>query len=300
MGTPAFAEKSLRRLYADGHEITCVITQPDKPRGRGMNTTAGPVKSLALEHGTPVYQPSTLRDGEIVDRLRGFRPDLIVVVAYGKMLPAEILGLPPLGCVNIHGSLLPEYRGAAPVQWAIINGRHETGVTSMYLAEEMDAGDIIYSEKVSIGDEETAGELLERLGHTGAELLGGTVAAISEGKAGRHPQDHSLATNAPPLKKDNSPINWNDPALVIKSKVRGFNPWPVATMELNGVVYKVFSVDISSGKTGKAPGSIVSADENRLEIACADGIVIIKEIQAPGGKRLSAADFLRGRPGWRK
>jgi methionyl-tRNA formyltransferase len=293
-GTPDFAKKPLERLYKDGHDIVGVFTQPDKPRNRGMKLSYSPVKEAAIQHGTPVFQPSTLRDGTALEALKELGCDIIAVVAYGKLFPPEILEFPPFGCVNIHGSLLPKYRGAAPIQWAVLNGEKETGVSSMYMAEEMDAGDVLFTRKTLIGDNETAGELYDRLAVLGAELLSGTIAAIAEGKAVRMPQNHDEATFAPLLSKGMSPIDWFETAYMIKCKVRGLNPWPVATTELNGAACKVFSVDISGQKAAAAPGEVVSTGESGIEIACADGSVFIKELQAPGGKRMPAADYIRG------
>jgi len=294
MGTPDFARKPLQRMFADGHDVACVFTQPDKPGNRGMKVSFSPVKELALAHGTPVFQPESLRDGAAAELLRELRCDIIVVVAYGKILPGEILDLPPHGCVNIHGSLLPKYRGAAPIQWAVINGEGETGVTSMFMAEEMDAGDIIFSRKTPIDSEETAGDLYDRLSIMGAELLSDTVFAVSRGGIERTPQRHSEATYAPPMKKDFSPIDWTETALRIKNKVRGLYPWPVSTTEFHKVKFKVFKVDIGARESMNTPGEIIASDENGLEVACADGSVIIKELQAPGGKRMPAADYFRG------
>jgi len=296
MGTPDFAKQSLMRLYRDGHDIACAFTQPDKPRNRGMKVSPSPVKDFAIDNGIPVFQPPSLRDGVALDILRGTDCDLIAVVAYGKLLPREILEFPPLGCINIHGSLLPKYRGAAPIQWAIINGEKETGVTSIYMAEEMDAGDMILRKKTAIGDDETAEELYGRLGVLGAELLSDTVGAISRGIAARERQNHDEATFAPPLNKEMSRISWMETGDSIKCKVRGLNPWPSATAEFGGTVYKVFMVDIGRAVTGKPPGTIVSTGKQGIEVSCIDGTVIIKELQAPGSRRMAAADFLRGCP----
>jgi len=294
MGTPEFARAPLERLYRDGHDIAGVFTQPDKPVNRGMKVACGPVKELALSRHTPVFQPKTLRDGAAADVLRGLECELIAVVAYGKILPRKILGIPPLGAVNIHGSLLPKYRGAAPIQWAVLNGETETGVTSMLMAEELDAGDILYAKKTAIGEDETAGQLYSRLSALGAELLSETVGAISSGAAVHIAQDHSQATFAPPLTKDMAPIDWNGTARSIKCKVQGLDPWPVATTELNGTVFKVYKVETSDNRAGNAPGTIVSSGRHGIEVACADGTVVIKELQAPGGKRMASADYLRG------
>lgn len=294
MGTPVFAKVSLERLYDEGCEIAGVFTQPDKPANRGLKSATSPVKELAVERGTPVFQPITLRNGLALNILDTLKCDLIVVVAYGKLLPREILDMPPLGCINIHGSLLPEYRGAAPIQWAVLNGDKETGVTSMYMAEELDAGDTLFSRKLLIGENETTGELYSRLSILGADVLSETIKAVFRSEAIGIPQNHSKATFAPPLKKDMSPIDWSDTAARIKNKVRGLNPWPIATAEFNGVVYKVFSVEIDNCNKKCVPGTIITADVKGLEVACADGSIIITELQAPGGKRMSSADYLRG------
>ena len=297
MGTPGFAVPSLERLFRDGHDIAGVFTQPDRPKNRGMKVSFSPVKEFALEHGISVYQPTVLRDAEGLELLRGLKCDLIAVVAYGKLLPREILELPPLGCVNIHGSILPKYRGAAPIQWAVLNGERQTGVTSMYMSEELDAGDILMCKKTLIDEDETAGQLHDRLSTLGAELLSETVSAIENGAAVRIPQDHSEATFAPPLSKDMSPIDWTKSAHAIKCRVRGLNPWPVATAQLQpGTVCKIFSVDCSDRTHGAAPGEIVAAGAHGIDIACLDGTVTIRELQAPGGKRMAAAEYLRGNP----
>ena len=294
MGTPDFAVKSLERLYSDGHDIAAVFTKPDKPCKRGMKVSLSPVKEIALNRGTPVFQPVSLNGGAVLDKLNELRCELIVVVAYGKILPREILEAPRSGCVNIHASLLPKYRGAAPIQWAVLNGERETGVTSMYMAPDLDAGDILFSRKTPIGENETAGELYDRLKYISAELLGDTISAILSGEAAGIPQNHDEATFAPPLSKDMAPIDWAETAFVIRNKVRGLNPWPVATASLNNVTFKVFDVDTNRGGFTGAAGVIVSSGENGIEVSCADGTVIIKELQAPGGKRMSAAQYLRG------
>jgi len=298
MGTPEFARKPLERLYEDGHDIAGVFTQADKPKNRGMKTSAGPVKELALSHGTPVFQPATLKDGEALRILTELRCDMITVVAYGKMLPKEILELPPFGCINIHGSLLPKYRGAAPIQHAIINGETETGVTSQYMAEEMDAGDILYTKKTSISETDTSADLFGRLSLLGAELLSETVFAVSSGEAVRIPQDRSEATYAPLLTREMSPVDWSDTPFNIRRKVNGLNPWPAASAVFDDVNIKIYAVDIREGATGHKNGDIISAGQHGLEIACSGGSVIIKEMQAPNGKRMSVAEYIRGRPSW--
>jgi len=294
MGTPAFAEKALERLYADGYDITCVFTQPDKPRSRGMKMTSCPVKDLAVSHGTPVYQPFSLKDGVALESLRKHDCDLLAVVAYGKILPRDLLELPEHGAINIHASLLPKYRGAAPVQWAVLNGEKETGVTSQFISCEVDAGDILFVKKTEIGEDETAGELFERLSFLSAELLSETIEAISRGEVSPVPQDVSQVTYAPLLTKEMSPIDWADTAYRIKHKVLGLNPWPVATALLDGTLFKVYRVATGDNNTTKHPGEIVSAGKQGIEVACTDGTVVIKELQVSGGKRMTAAEYLRG------
>ena len=296
MGTPAFAACSLQRLYDDGHDICCVFTQPDKPRDRGLKVVCCPAKELASSYATPVVQPETLRDGKALSLLCALRPELIAVVAYGKFLPPEILNLPAYGCVNIHGSILPKYRGAAPVQWAVLNGEAETGVTAQYMAPVMDAGDIIMVKKTPVAPDETSGELFSRLAVLGAELLGETISAIESGSAGRIKQNDEEATFAPPLTKDMSLIDWTKSAREIVNQVRGLNPWPVATAHIGGVTLKVFKAAISDGQSCPTPGALISAGPDGIKIACGDGAVVVSELQAPGGKRMKATDYLRGHP----
>ena len=296
MGTPDFAAKSLERLYEDGREISAVFTQPDKPKNRGMKMVQSPVKLLAAEKHTPVYQPATLKDGQAYELLKQLAPDMIVVVAYGKLLPKEILQLPKYGCINIHGSILPKYRGSAPIQWAVLSGELETGVTSMYMAEGMDNGDIIDVKKTRIGDDETSGELYERLGGLGAELLSETVSAIENGTAARLRQNEAEATYAPPLSKDMSPIDWYKTSREILCRIRGLNPWPTATAEIDGVKFKIFKAVMTGNDTKAPPGTLLSAGKDGIEVAASDGTIVIKELQAPGGKRMNASDYLRGHP----
>jgi len=294
MGTPEFAAKSLERLYIDGHDIAGVFTQTDKPRNRGMKLCFSPVKELALAHNTPVFQPVTLKDGVAAGIMRELECDLMALVAYGKILTKEIIDLPPYGSINIHGSILPKYRGASPIQHAILNGDTETGVTSQYIAEEMDAGDIILVKKTAIGEDETSEDLFKRLCVLGAELLSETVKAIEKGTAPRKSQNPNEVTYAPKLTREMSPIDWTKNAFEIKNKVRGLSPWPAATMELDGKILKVFSVDITDKKTNEAPGNVISTGKEGIELACADGSVFVREVQAPSGKKIPAADYLRG------
>ena len=297
MGTPDFAAESLERLYDEGYDIIGVFTQPDRPRNRGMKVSFSPVKELAVSRGTPVFQPSSLQDGEAAELLRGLDCDLLVVVAYGKILPKEFFEIPPLGAINIHASLLPKYRGAAPIQWAIMNGETKTGVSSQFIAEELDSGDVLLTKETDIGSDETAGELYDRLSVLGADVLIETVRAIASGILMGVPQDHTLATYAPLITKDLSPIDWNQKAHSIKCKVRGLAPRPGATAVIDGVSVKVFRVEIGSipNVVFSVPGEVISKGKHGIEVTCADGSVIIKELQPPGGKRMNAADFVRGR-----
>ncbi len=295
MGTPDFAAASLKKLINEKYDIVGVFTQPDKPKGRGMETAFSPVKSLALENNIPVYQPAKMRDGTALAALRELAPDILVVVAYGRILPDDILELPKYGAINVHGSLLPKYRGAAPIQWAVLNGDRKTGVTTMHLAHDMDAGDIIYTAETEIGEFETSGELFDRLMEMGAELLVKTLKDIEAGTAPRTPQNHDEASYVGMLDKSMSPIDFNKDARAVIKWIYGMQPWPVATAEIDGAVYKIYAADYTNRKTEKAPGSVVSAGNDGIEIACGSGeTVMIKELQAPGKRRMKAADFLRG------
>ena len=294
MGTPDFAEESLKSLYNKGFNVAAVFTQPDKPKNRGMKMTMSPVKELALSKDTPVYQPASLRTGEALEILKEISPDVIAVVAYGKILPKEILELPKYGCINIHGSLLPKYRGSAPIQWSVINGDKITGVTAMYMAEGLDSGDMIAKKEVEILPDETAGELFDRLAPIGGELLCETLIALAEQSVERVPQCENEVTFAPPLSKDMSPIDWSCTVDTVLNKICGLNPWPVATTVINDTVFKVFKA-VKTDAKGEC-GQIISADKNGITIAAADGAVCITELQAAGGKRMKAADYLRGHP----
>ena len=295
MGTPDFASASLKKLIDERFDVVGVFTQPDKPKGRGMELSASPVKELALENGLPVFQPVKMRDGTALAQIKALEPDILVVVAYGRILPDDILAVPKYGAINVHGSLLPKYRGAAPIQWAVLNGDKITGVTTMYLASEMDTGDIIYTAETEIGEYETSGELFDRLKDMGAELLVKTLRDIDAGIAPRTPQDHSKASYVTMLDKSICPIDWNKTPREVLKHIYGLQPWPVATMELEGKTVRVFAAKYTDGKTEKVPGAVVSTDKGGLEIACADGeTLLITELQAPGKKRMGAEDYLRG------
>ncbi len=297
MGTPDFAAASLKKLIDEKYDIAAVFTQPDKPRDRGMKLSYSPVKELALENNIPVYQPTKLRDGTATELIKSLRPDILVVVAYGRILPDDMLEVPKYGAINVHASLLPKYRGAAPIQWAVLNGDKITGVTTMYLASEMDTGDIIYTAETEIGEFETSGELFDRLMVMGAELLDRTLRDIEAGTAPRTQQDHSKASYVKMLDKSLSPIEWAKTPREIIKQIYGLQPWPVATAELDGKVFKIYSAEYTQNKTVKAPGSVVSAGKKGIEIACLDGETVrITELQAAGKKRMKASDYLLGHP----
>ena len=297
MGTPDFAEASLKKLIDEGFPVVGVFTQPDKPKGRGMEMSFSPVKTLALANQIPVYQPEKMRDGTALAQIKALEPDILVVVAYGRILPDDILAVPKYGAINVHASLLPKYRGSAPIQWAVLNGDRTTGVSTMYLAHEMDTGDVIYTQETEIGEYETSGQLFDRLKELGAELLVKTLRDIEAGCAPRTPQDHAKASYVTMLDKSLSPIDWNNSPRAVLKHIYGLQPWPVATMELEGAVYRVFAAAYTENRTDKTPGSVVSAGKEGIEIACAGGETLrITELQAPGKKRMSAADFLRGHP----
>lgn len=295
MGTPSFAARSLEKLIEAGHDICCVFSQPDKPKGRGMKMIPTPVKIVAQENAIPVFQPTKLRDGSALELLKSFSPELIAVVAYGRILPSEILEFPKYGCVNIHASLLPKYRGSAPIQWAVLNGDKETGVCSMYMAEGMDTGDIIDTCKTQIGECESFGELYDRLSELGAQLLCDTVENIFNGKVTRVVQNESGATLAPMINKDMSAIDWTKPARDIRNKMLGLDPQPAATGIIEGTRYKLFKPIIKGEKSEEKPGTILSTGKEGICIVCGDGAVVtVTEIQAAGGKRMKVADYVRG------
>ena len=297
MGTPDFAAASLQKLIDEKYDIAAVFTQPDKPRNRGMSLSFSPVKELALQNGLDVYQPTKLRDGSFTELLRSLKPDVLVVVAYGRILPEDALSVPTYGAVNVHSSLLPKYRGAAPVQWAVLNGDTVTGVSTMYLAPEMDTGDVIFTEKTEIGEFETSGELFDRLMVMGAELLHKTLRAIENGTAPRSKQDESQASYVTMLDKSMSPIDWSRSPREIVKHICGLQPWPVATTEIVGLTFRIFKAEYTDTMTDKAPGTVVAADKRGIEIACGGAnTLLITELQAPGKKRMRAADYLLGHP----
>ncbi len=299
MGTPDFAEESLKAVYNAGYEILGVVTNPDRPKGRGMKLTASPVKEFAVEKNLKIYQPVKIRKNEeFIEEIKKLNPDVICVVAYGKILPKEILGIPKLGCINVHGSLLPKYRGAAPIQWAVINGDKKTGVTTMYMDEGMDTGDMIYKEEVEILEDETTGELWDKLSKVGGELLVKTLKSIEEGKAPRENQSDDFSI-APMLDKKMAQIDWkNQTAEQIKNLVRGLNPIMGAYTHLNNKKIKFWKVDIINNQedlSQKPNGTIIKVDQKEgLFIKTKKGILKVIEIQGENAKRMYIQDYLRG------
>lgn len=291
MGTPDFAVPSLQALIDAGHDVCAVYTQPDKPQGRKQILTAPPVKTLALEHDIPVFQPNTLKNEDEQARLRELAPEVIIVVAYGKLLPKAVLDIPPHGCINVHGSLLPRWRGAAPIQWAVIAGDEMAGVTTMQMAEGLDTGDMLLTYETKVGERETAGELFDRLAQSGAELLTQTLVKLDE--ITPRPQDDAQSCYAHMLDKQMAVIDWSKSAHEIDCLIRGLNPWPIALTTLSGERLKVFAAEKAAGNG--EPGTVLEADPKKgLTVACGEGALKLIEIQLVGGKRMKATDFLRG------
>jgi methionyl-tRNA formyltransferase len=295
MGTPQFAVPSLRALAEAGHELVGVVTRTDKPAGRGRGVAAPPVKIAALEMGLSVYQPKRARDPQFVETLRGLNAEAVVVAAYGQILPKEILELPRYGCINVHASLLPAYRGAAPINWAIIHGDVETGVTIMRMDEGMDTGGVLAQESMPIDPIDTAGSLTEKLSTLGARLVAKTLPLVAAGSLVPVAQDGSKATAAPLLKKEDGLIDWTLPAPEIHNRVRGFTPWPGAFTFLDGRIIKVLSSTPRSG-SGE-PGKLYAEDMNSLSVGTGSGLLDIITIQPEGKKPMTAAEFLRGHRG---
>jgi len=295
MGTPEIAATCFKRIIADGFEIVGCYTQPDRPKGRGMKMVYSPVKEVAIANNIPVFQPENFRSDEVVEQLRALKPDICAVVAYGRILPQRVLDIPTCGCINIHASLLPQYRGSAPYQWAVLDGLKETGVTAQHMVLEMDAGDIIDVEKTPIGENDTAGEVLDRLAVLGADLLSRVLTRAKTGdKCCGTPQCCEEVTFAPMLDKSMCPIDWTKTACQVHNHVRGLHPWPVATMELQGKKFKVHATRVVEG-SGK-PGEILGLTKTGLKIACGEGAVEVIQLQAEGGKRMAAPDYFRGHP----
>lgn len=296
MGTPEFAVSSLRRLKESGHEICGVFTQPDKPKNRGHKMAISPVKEYALSQGIAVFQPEKMRSGEALSIVQALAPELIVVAAYGRILPEEILQAPPFGAINVHASLLPRHRGASPVNQAILQGDTVTGVTIMYMAKELDAGDMLLCRSTPIDPEEDAATLMARLAPIGAEALCEAVDAIAAGTAVRTPQPADGVTYAPLLSRELSPVDWQNSAQTIHDQIRGLIPWPCAVTELGGVRLKLFASTVC-GDTCAAAGTVISATKRGIEVACGDGhTLLITEVQPEGGKRMTSGAYLAGHP----
>ena len=294
MGTPDIAATCLKKIIADGFEVVGVYTQPDRPKGRGMKMVFPPVKDVAIANNIPVFQPENFRDDATVEELKALAPDVVAVVAYGRILPQRVLDIVPQGFINIHASVLPQYRGSAPYQWAVLDGLKKTGVSAQFMVHAMDAGDVVGVSKTPIGPDETAGELLDRLAVLGADLLSETLAKYEKKELIPVPQDESKVTMAPMLDKSMCPIDWSKTAQQIHDKVRGLHPWPVATMEIKGQKFKVHATKIVDGHG--EPGKILGVTKTGLKVACGDGAIEVTSLQAEGGRRMAAPDYFRGHP----
>ncbi len=296
MGTPDFAVPALVRLCEDGHEVCGVFTRPDKPRGRGMKLTLTPVKEEALSRNIPVYQPAGFKNGQALELLRQLHPDIIIVVAYGCLLPENVLALPPYGCINLHASLLPKYRGAAPIQWSVINGESETGVTVMHMSAGLDEGDIIFSEAVKIESEDTGGTVHDKLMALGASLLSASMPDICSKNAPRIAQEGRLSTYAPRIQKSDALIDWNAPASHTRNLIRGMDPWPGAYTFISGKQIKFFAPLLLDGQYDLPAGTLISnVPAQGLAVCCGDGRgLLITQLQAEGGRRMNAGEYMRG------
>jgi len=293
MGSPRFAVPALRALI-DRHQVALVVTQPDKPAGRGRELAPPPIKEVALAAGLPVTQPRSARAPEFLEALRAAAPEICVVVAYGKILPPAVLAVAPRGCLNIHGSLLPRYRGAAPIQWAVLRGEPETGVTIMRLDEGMDTGPTLLSRAVPIDERDTAGSMYDKLAPIGADLLLAALDGLARGALRETPQDHGAASYAPMLRKEQGVVTWARPACEVRDHIRGMDPWPVASTLLEGAPLKLFAPESRAGSGG--PGVVLGVDAAGLHVACGEGVCVVGEVQAAGKRRMPAAAFAAGRP----
>lgn len=294
MGTPDFAVPTLEKIVHEGYEVPLVITQPDKPKGRGKKLTPTPVKAKAHELEIEVFQPKNINRPESIERIKELSPDVIVVVAYGQILKEDVLNLPKHGCINVHGSLLPSYRGAAPINWAIINGEEKTGITTMYMEKGLDTGDMLIKKEIFIGKNETAGQLHDRLMYLGAEVLINTLKQINNDTIIRIPQDDNLSTYAPMMDKQLGFMNWNKEAKDIKNLIRGVNPWPGAYFTYKGIKVKVFSVDICDKFNNGKNGEVVKVNNDGIFVNSKDKCIIIKELQFPGKRKMKIEEFLKG------
>ncbi len=296
MGTPDFSVPTLERLTASKHSVIAVVTQPDKPKGRGKEVRMTPVKECALKHGIPVYQPVKARDKAFVEEMRALNPDVMVVIAFGQILPGELLKVPAYGCVNIHASLLPKYRGAAPIQWAVINGDKETGITTMQMDVGMDTGDMLEKLVIRLEPKETGGSLFDRLSLLGGDLILSTLEKLEAGTLIPTPQDHEQATYVKKISKELGDIDWTMDAAAIERLIRGLNPWPSAYSHYKGRLLKIWEADVLPGEKQGACGQILSANGDSLTVQTGDGILAVRSIQIEGKKRMDTAAFLRGFP----
>ncbi len=296
MGTPDFAVPSLEMLVKEGYEVVAVITQPDKPKGRGNKMTAPPVKEFALKHQIKVLQPEKIKTPEFIDQIRAFKPDLLITAAYGKILTKELLEVPVYGCINVHGSLLPAYRGAAPINWAVIKGEKKTGITTMYTDVGVDTGDMLLKKELEIGSDMTVGELHDKMSVLGAEVLMETLTALINGTLQRIPQEDSQSSYAPMMNKELGHIDWNKSALEIHNLVRGTDPWPGAYTFLLGNRMRVWKTSLVPGKSDTEidNGKILKVDDEGILVKCPDGNLMIKEVQFDSSKRMSVGDYIRG------
>ena len=294
MGTPDFSVGILEEIIKAGHEVVLAVTQPDKPKGRGNTVQFPPVKETALTHGIEVYQPTKIRDAECVEYLRKYHADIMIVAAFGQILSKEILDMPRYGCVNVHASLLPKYRGAAPIQWAVINGEKVSGVTTMRMDIGIDTGDMIEKVEVPLDKEETGGSLFDRLAEEGAKLCVHTMSEIEAGRATYTKQDESAATHTSMIKKQFGKIDWTKSAVEIERLVRGLNPWPSAYTSLNGKTLKIWRTSVEEADSGAKAGTIVSIAKDEIAVQTGKGILLLQEVQLEGKKRMPVDAFLRG------
>ncbi len=294
MGTPDFSVGTLEALIDAGHDIVLAVTQPDKPKGRGKEVQFPPVKEAALKYGIPVFQPRRVRDAKCIEELRKYKADVMVVIAFGQILPKEILDMTPYGCINVHASLLPKYRGAAPIQWSVIEGEKITGVTTMQMDEGLDTGDMIMKTEIVMDENETGGSLHDKLADAGAKLCVRTLKALEEGTASFEKQGESPTEYARMLNKEMGLIDWKKPAVQIERLVRGLNPWPSAYTNWNGKVMKIWEADIVSGDSGRNPGTVTQVFKDSFSVQAGEGQLLIKVLQIPGKKRMDAGAFLRG------
>ncbi|CZR80718.1 Methionyl-tRNA formyltransferase [Clostridioides difficile] len=294
MGTPDIAVPCLQKIIDEKYEILGVVTQPDKPKGRGKKLGMSPVKELAIENNIPVYQPVKARDKEFIDKIKSLNPDVIVVVAFGQILPKEILEIPKLGCINVHVSLLPKYRGAAPINWVIINGEEKTGVTTMYMDEGLDTGDMILKTEVNLDENITAGELHDKMMNIGAETLKETLRLIEEGNAPREVQNHEEFSYAPIMNKSLGNIDFSKSAREIHNLVRGVNPWPSAYTTYNDVIMKVWKTKVLDEKSTKDVGTIIDVSKDGIKVSTIDNVLLIEEIQMPNKNRMLVGEYIKG------